>query len=199
MPPVKPPEPKHTSQHLGDRLLITIPSPKFWFLTVFLGIWTIVWLASEIFFIGLLLFGNMGPDAPPVLVLVIWLALWTLGGAFAVYSFAWQVSGKELIQVTRQGIITRRYILGLGATQEYTAEHIRDLRAASSSMNLNHPMMAWSYSYGPWQGHMGTLAFDYGARTFRFGVGIDEAEAKQIVAEIQEKFPQYRSDGFRHS
>jgi hypothetical protein len=39
----------------------------------------------------------------------------------------------------------------------------------------------------------GSLAFDYGARTFRFGTSIDEAEAKQIVAEIQQKFPQYKN------
>jgi hypothetical protein len=40
---------------------------------------------------------------------------------------------------------------------------------------------------------MGSIAFDYGARTFRFGSGVDEAEAKQILAEIQQKYPQYKN------
>ncbi len=61
-------------------------------------------------------------------------------------------------------------------------------------------MMAWGSSYYPWLGNsVGTLAFDYGAKTFRFGAGIDEAEAKQIVAEIQNKFPQYRSSDLSRS
>ncbi len=37
----------------------------------------------------------------------------------------------------------------------------------------------------------GQLAFDYGARTIRFGEA-DEAVAKMILAEIQQLFPQYR-------
>jgi hypothetical protein len=61
-------------------------------------------------------------------------------------------------------------------------------------MSLNNGMIAWSaFSFSSRRDHIGAVAFDYGAATFRFGAGIDEAEAKQIVAEIQQKFPQYRS------
>jgi hypothetical protein len=34
------------------------------------------------------------------------------------------------------------------------------------------------------------IAFDYGAKTFRFGLAIDEAEAKQIILAIKEGLPQ---------
>lgn len=30
----------------------------------------------------------------------------------------------------------------------------------------------------------GTVAFDYGSKTYRFGERVDEAEAKQIVQEL---------------
>jgi hypothetical protein len=36
-------------------------------------------------------------------------------------------------------------------------------------------------------GRRWTIAFDYGARTYRFGRGIDEAQAKQVVAELQRR------------
>ncbi len=39
----------------------------------------------------------------------------------------------------------------------------------------------------------GLIAFDYGARTFRIGSGVDEAEAKQVILIIQQRFPQYRN------
>ena len=41
--------------------------------------------------------------------------------------------------------------------------------------------------------NVGNISFDYGAKTFKFAGGVEEAEAKQIIAEIQQKFPQYKS------
>lgn len=31
----------------------------------------------------------------------------------------------------------------------------------------------------------GTVAFDYGSRTYRFGDRLDEAEGKQVVSELE--------------
>jgi len=40
----------------------------------------------------------------------------------------------------------------------------------------------------------GHIAFDYGAKTYRFGAGVDEAEAKQIVKQIVDRYPSLASD-----
>ena len=40
---------------------------------------------------------------------------------------------------------------------------------------------------------MRLLAFDYGAQTFRFGAGVDDAEARRILEKITARFPQYRT------
>ncbi len=34
----------------------------------------------------------------------------------------------------------------------------------------------------------GTIAFDYGAKTYRFGAQLEEAEAKQIIQAVRERF-----------
>jgi hypothetical protein len=34
-----------------------------------------------------------------------------------------------------------------------------------------------------------TIAFDYGAKTYRFGAGVDEAEAQAIVDTLRERWP----------
>lgn len=111
-----------------------------------------------------------------------------------IHDFAWQVSGREIVEVSTQGITIRRVALGLGPSKEYSANTIKELRASPSNINLNRlTQRNYNYSY-PWhENDIGTLAFDYGARTFRFGGGVDEAEAKQIVAEIQQKYPQYKN------
>jgi len=182
-------------EDLGDKLIISIPSPKYWAMMAFLGLWLILWLAADLFVLWLMIFG--GSDAPPAAILLIWWLFWTIGGGLALYQFAWQVSGKEVVEVANQSIKLSQVCLGIHPSKEYSASHIRDLRVSSSNVNLNHPMLQWTYFYNqPWYHNMsGSLAFDYGARTFRFGMSIDEAEAKQIIAEIQEKFPQYRSNG----
>ena len=192
---VKPPGPKHTSEDLGDKLLISIPSLKNWFLVFFLGFWLILWVIGEV---GILLFlildtGKNGYDGPPILFLIVWIIFWTIGGGFAIYQLAWQIAGKEVVEVTTQGITISRAVLGLHSSKEYSANYIKELRVSSSNMNLSHPMLMWSYSSSsPWRHNViGSLAFDYGAQTFRFGMSIDGAEAKQIVAEIQQNYPQY--------
>ena len=65
--------------------------------------------------------------------------------------------------------------------REYTRVHISRLRS------LQIPESDQSISAAP------SLAFDYGAKTIRFGRGIDEAEATQILERVIAKFPQYRS------
>ena len=42
-----------------------------------------------------------------------------------------------------------------------------------------------------WGKGEGVIAFDYGAKTFRFGSGLDEAEAKMILIEIAQRYPHY--------
>ena len=118
-----------------------------------------------------------------------------IGFPFAMHSWLWQLSGKVLVNVGQPSIAISRKVFGWGPTKEYSAAHIKDLRASSSNVSLNHPQLLW-YSDGPyaWQSQFGSLAFDYGSKTVRFGAGIEEAEAKQVLAEIFQKFPQYSSE-----
>jgi hypothetical protein len=191
---VKPPAPKHISEDLGDKLIISIPSLKHWFFIIYLGFFVLSVIAAEFVILGTLIFNRNAFDGP-ILVLAAGAIFWTLATGLFIYQFAWQVSGKEVIEVSAKSITTSRVALGIRSPKEYLADHIKELRVSSSNMNLNHPMLWWTYSYyNPWSHNMvGSLAFDYGAQTFRFGMSIDEAEAKQIVAEIQQKFPQYKN------
>ncbi len=105
-----------------------------------------------------------------------------------------QTYGREVVEITNQSITIRRAVLGLGAPREYLADSVQALRLVTSNTALDHPGLAWTRIYGFPFLRVGTgwLAFDYGARTFRFGNDIEEAEAKQIIAEIQQKYPQYK-------
>jgi hypothetical protein len=188
--PVKPYPARHTTDDLMDAFKITIPSQKQWFQILFIGFWLVGWAFGEVTAAGNLLSG-MGFGGPS-LFMIAWLGAWTIGGGYALYVLLWQLTGSEIVQVSNSGITTSRSILGFGFfPKEYSAEYIKALRV-SASMSPND-IFGWSQASRFYGTGGGFLAFDYGAKTVNFGVGIDEAEAKQILSEIQQRYPQYRS------
>lgn len=199
MPIVQPDPPRHKIEDLGNSLRIIIPSRRNWF-TVFLLI--VVWLLIGSMIVGPAI-STIGLFIRSVLqesdggVNVGFLIVQTLNfslvimfiSIFALPILLWQLAGNEVVEADSQSIKVRRQILGFGLSKEYLAEHMKDLRA--SSITPQHSRYGWSRSsFG--DSNFGSIAFDYGARTFRFGSGVDEAEAKQIIAAIQQHFPQYR-------
>ena len=79
------------------------------------------------------------------------------------------------------------WLFGLPLRKEYDLQHVRNLRVVPFDASI------WSGrdSFGGMRG--GPLAFDYGAKTVRFGTGIDEAEARMILDSIRTRFPELGS------
>ena len=90
-------------------------------------------------------------------------------------------------------LTTRRDIGGYGFDKEYDLTRVRDLRVSAMGRS------AWDYS-----GILeflglggGLVAFDYGAKTYRLGAGLDEAEAKFVVRKITDRYSNVKSDRSR--
>lgn len=170
-------------QDLGDSLQITIPAVRHPFAILFLPIWLTFWTVGGLF-AGSALLTKFEPG------LLLWLVGWAVGFVFASATLVWMLVGKEKIEISTYSIISRHQVFGLGRSKEYLAEHIQDLRALPT---VGYPGFGWGSQRASFWGFQdGMLAFDYGAKTFRLAGGIDEAEAKQILAAIQQRFPQYR-------
>jgi len=173
---------------LGNKVRIEIPvrSEGFagWFIFLFLTGWLIMWAAGEVSvgFEMLRQFGllprpeNWGQTNGVCLFMIGWLIGWTAGGALVWYLWLLMVLGHEVITVSAMSldIVTRP----IGRLHRYQLTEISNLRVLESR-----------------EGIMGTIAFDYGARTVRFGLTLDPAEARQIVALLKERFGQYMADG----
>jgi xanthosine utilization system XapX-like protein len=201
MPIVNPAAPRHTLEDRGDSLAIIIPARRQWFAIIFLCVWLMVWAFGGLvvgggLLVGLfqLLGGDLKMPVPPVqgagvgLVVLVWFVGWTIGGAFALYTLLWQLAGREFIQVSEQSIRIQPQVFGLGRSKVYRAENIRGLRVGPAPYDpYRRPNL-----FGPFSASQGWLAFDYGARTVRCGIGVDEAEAMQISWEIQRRFFQYQ-------
>ncbi len=115
--PVVPPLPRFQVESLDTATRITIPSRKNWFIILFLGFWLMGWAFGEIMVLGIIgtsVFAaavGKTPDASAGFLgvsgfLLFWLAGWTVGGGYAIYLFLWQVTGKEVVDVSFSGITT---------------------------------------------------------------------------------------------
>lgn len=183
MRPVMPKRGVHTLEDRGNRLRIIIPARKQWYILIFHPIWLVAWTVAGITAIQAI---SKHFD----LFLLVWLVLWAMGWCFAALTVLWMAVGKEIIEISGGSMIRRLHIFSFSYAREYLASHIQDLRVLPTT---NTPFGIWgARRQNVFIFNEGMLAFDYGAKTIHFAGGIDEAEGKQILAEILQRFPQYQ-------
>ncbi len=177
------PTAKASTSDTPDGLVINIPAAKNWFLTLFIGFWMCGWVFGEFFAIQELLSGKMTASGGSVF-LVGWLGAWTVAGC-AIFSYwMWNVAGHEIISLTPASLSIRRDILGFGRSREYDLPSVKNLRMDRTPKNSSFALNSPSQSiFG------GAIAFDYGAKTFRFGGGVDEAEASLLIGLLKSRYP----------
>jgi hypothetical protein len=188
MPVVTPLAAQHVVRDNIDSLQITIPSRKQWPIILVLPVWLMGWALGEATVGGMLLLSLF---SGPSLFMLVWFVAWTLGGGWAIYTLLWQIAGKEVVDINSQLITIRRMTLGIGIPKEYIGECVKDLRVSPPV----YSSLGWSRGAEFWGLSGGWIAFDYGAKTIRFGSGVDEAGAKQVVSSIKERFPHYLPRG----
>lgn len=192
---VEPPRPRYDVSELPGKLVITLPFRGHWFAIAFLGFWLVGWAVGEVVVLTILVTGfwqalqngfAIGPGGWGIgAFLFAWLGGWTVGGAFAIYSWLWNIGGREIVEIDDLVLRIEKRIPGLCRAREYRVSDVACLRHAPQPGN--------PWAMGPnlqqWGSSAGAFAFDYGASTVRFGIGVDEAEAKQVMVVISQRFP----------
>ena len=176
------PQARHTAQLVDEKLIVNIPSRTNWLQILFLLVWLAFWLfgwSAGLF--GLISAGGAG------LFMLFWLVFWTIGGLAVMLSLLWQLTGREIIVVDDKALRIKWQLWGFSWLKTYLAADVGSLRVSPVVYAWHGRSRQLSY----WWNGCGPIAFDYGAKTYRFGDGVDEAEAKQIVKLIQKQFPQY--------
>ena len=180
---------RSTVEDFGSSLEIRIPPRGIGVITIFMALWLVGWAFREfsagaeilrIVFPGR--FGSafpMEPDPlPAALFMTVWLAMWTCGGAAAVYVLLRTTFGLETIRIGDGALTTQINIFGFGPQREYALSDVKALRANVRLVRNSNRT-----------GFSSALAFDYGARTVRFAQGLDEAQGRQIVERVGARFP----------
>jgi hypothetical protein len=188
---VKVPKPKHSSVDDGDRLVISLPKRRIWSMLFVFSVWGLILGVFEASMIAILI-ESVRAGIQGWLPALLMLAFISAVLIIVIYQIMMPLAGKEKIEISQQFINIGNTLFGLiiPIPRQYSSDHIRDLGLARVSVS---DIFSFSQLPFPWFFNAGNISFDYGARTIRFAGGVDDAEAKQIIAEIKQKFPRYRS------
>jgi len=167
----------------GFKMKIQIPSKKNWFIILFLSAWLVGWYFGESSVIKELISNdNIGVNS----FMLFWLAGWTIGGAFAFVVLLWTLIGRETISIDRSIIQIDKGILDFGIRSK--RYELKSLKKLELNPGQNITTLFAQKNVGDFWGLTGgKLRFDYGLKTIKFGIGIDEAEARYLIDEIKKK------------
>ena len=130
-------------------------------------------------------FGRATYTTGAIGVLLILVVILSLTEILAIYCLVWRLIGQEIVSVNKDLFVVTRKIWGWASYKAYKTDDISVLR-------ISHPADRRINTLSRFRrllGLSGTIAFDYGAKTFRFGSGLDEAEGRQIIKKIQAHLP----------
>ncbi|SMX27989.1 hypothetical protein TRP8649_02101 [Pelagimonas phthalicica] len=167
-----------------SELNITITARRSWFTAAFLTFWMMGWVVGEAFAL-LMVFGSGSLGIS--LFMLIWLAAWTAGGLASGATLLWLLIGREIITIDHQTITVTRSIRLWKRRVDCETGMVKNLRLDSEPKRryANKQSIQGILS----SRHQGVLKFDYGVHTIGFGLDLDQAEARQILDLISERFP----------
>ena len=165
-----------------DELSISIPSKKNWFVLLFLT----VWLGG--FFMGLVSFlvfsvfsetSDFGADAFMIIMF--------MGGAVVVLVVTpilfLGYFGQERFTTNRNEILFEKTVFGVGQKKRFDIAEVKNFRT-----EFGNDYRLGGNNWAAWGLGPGKIKFDYGLKTYSFGLGVDDAEANYIVGLLKERF-----------
>jgi len=173
------------SQSFND-VIITIPAKKNWVLLGFIAVWFFGCWAIAFTFPGGV-FNHTGKDNPDLFAI-----LWTVGlcwvSIFAGIFCWWSFAGSEVVTFA-PGVLTIQKKGSISKTKTYDLSQARNFRAAEDpSPEFGFRMGRQQSMPRPWNvADKGTIRFDYGLATVKFGDRLYQEEADYILDQLREK------------
>lgn len=182
----KPYKGRATFNESFDAFEVIIPTKKNWFLILFLGVWLGGWAAGETFAIGALTSQILDGEGFDKVFIFLWLCAWTVGGFFAMKTFWWNLIGKEAITFKQGQVTIAKKGSLFSRPKTYDLREVKKIRAKEEESIFGSPF-GGKTNMSAMNSQGGTLRFDYGLQTVKFGIGLSEAEANFILDTLKSK------------
>jgi hypothetical protein len=172
---------------------ITIPAQRNIPMLLFLAIWLCGWAIGEVMvpidaLVGLTSGqGKMG-GGEGLLLLLVWFPFWTVAGLVIMFALWWNLAGREVVILSDGALVVRREVGSLQRSRSFDLAGVRNLRYAPLVYNFFSMSGSWGYQLQILGVGGGTVAFDHGGKTHRFGIGLSEIEANRLVTTIKQSY-----------
>jgi hypothetical protein len=163
-------------------LSIIIPTKKNWFTLLFMTTWMVGWFFGYITAAGILFSGEAGKSGDDSF-LYKWLFFWTVAGLVVTTILLWGYFGQEKFIMGQGEVLFEKTVFGIGQKKRLQLSEIKNFRAEFGSNNWLGRKRSVFSGFGP-----GKIKFDYGYKTYSFGLAVDDAEATYIVGLLKEYF-----------
>lgn len=165
-----------------EGLNIIIPSKKNWFALLFGTAWMGGWFIGFLSASGVIFSSGTG-DSGTGGFIVFWLIGWTIGGIAIASMLLWGYFGQEKFITSRNEILFEKSVFGIGKKVKLEVSELKNFRTEIGNDNVFGSNRWAIWGLGP-----GKIKFDYGLKTYSFGLGVDDAEANYIVGLLKEQF-----------
>ena len=165
-------------------LTIIIPSKKNWFALLFATAWLGGWFFGFKTVLTLLFFDNKENSGPEGFM-TLWLLAWTIAGLAILAVLLWGYFGRETIKIDKGEIFFEKTVFGIGQKKRMEANEVKNMRTERTDSSWFGPNR-WAF----WGLGSGKIKFDYGLKTFSFGLGVDDAEANHLVEILKDYLKQ---------
>ena len=147
---------------------------------VLLTIYLVLWSLSGIVVFSQLL---VMPDKNTQLALFVWLCFWAYFEVKIFRAFMWRKFGVEKIKLRENKFLYKRDRAGKGTIKTYEYDFMKELRYMEPKENSFFENINNSY----WVIAGERLAFDYYGKEIKFGIQLEEADAKGLLKLIKKE------------
>lgn len=159
-------------------LKISIPSKKNWVILLFCLGWLVGWYWG-LRDVGIYLYENLQTENIDSFTMV-WMVAWLIGGSSVLSIMLWSLFGREKITLKKDHLVFQKTVFGFGRRVRMSKTEVKNFRmheVCSSSFSGCHII--------PFSNSSGKIRFDYGMRTYCFGLSLDQSEVRSIICQLE--------------
>lgn len=111
---------------------------------------------------------------------IVWLVAWLLGGSSVISMLMWSFFGREKIILSQDSVLFQKTVFGIGRRFRMSRTEVKNFRmheVCTSSFSGCHII--------PFSNSSGKIRFDYGMRTYCFGLSLDHSEVVSILSKLE--------------
>jgi len=169
-------------------LNIIIPSKKIWRFLIFGPAWLGVWIFALAFITRETFFSETSNLEGIDWFLVEGLIFATVAGFIVAILLLWGYFGQEKFFTEKNEVIFEKTVFNIGKKNRLSISKINNFRTEFGKNNNWIRNFFKRIYLTPWGLGTGKIKFDYGLKTYSFGLGVDDAEANYIVGLLKEQF-----------